>query len=355
MVNVSVSELDDKTASRVAVMILNYNGKHLLETCLDSVFKTNYSSFDVYVIDNGSTDGSVAFIKDRYPSVRVISFSENHGFCKAYNLAIRLVDHPYVALLNNDTEVDSEWLIELVKPLIGEENVAMVGSKLLLFNNRSIIDHGGTSITIIGGGFKKGFLLNDSKQFNDLSISAAACGASMLVKSDVFLKIGGFDELLYAYSEDLDIGWRSWLFGYRVLFAPKSVVYHMLGASWDSNFRATASPQKVFLLHRNMLITSVKNFDLPNMVVALSFHFAFSLLKAILYLKKGLPYHSLSVLNVYFWSLSNLRVLVKKRLCVQKRRVVSDVFLKKQGLILSWLGSLRGFRRRLNLKGVDNS
>lgn len=350
MVSVPVSKFDDAENSRVAVMILNFNGKHLLEVCLDSVMKTNFSSFDVFVIDNGSTDGSVAFLKGQYPSVKVIAFSENYGFCKAYNIAIRSIKHPFVVLLNNDTEVHSDWLVELLKPMLADENVAIVGGKLLLFHDRSIIDHAGTSITVIGGGFKTGFSLKDGDQFNRLSISAAACGASMLVKSDVFLRIGGFDELLYAYSEDLDIGWRSWLFGYTVLFVPQSVVYHMLGASWDSNFGATTSPEKVFLLHRNMLITLVKNFELSNMVVALLFHSAFSFLKVLLYLKQRLPYHSLSVLKVYSWSLFNVRVLVSKRLWVQKNRVVPDVFLKKHGLILSWMDSLRGFRRRLNLK-----
>jgi GT2 family glycosyltransferase len=351
MLNISHLGSKETIEAKIAVMILNFNGKHLLEKCLNSVLKTNYPSFEVFVIDNSSTDDSVKFIKEHYPMVKIIAFDSNYGFCKAYNMAIASVGHPYIAFLNNDTEVDPGWLKELADSMFANKSVAIAGSKLLIFNNRSRLDHAGTVISPIGGGFKIGFLCKDEEDFNHKSFSAAACGASMLVKSDVFRKLCGLDELFYAYSEDLDLGWRSWLYGYEVLYVPQSIVYHMLGASWGSSFDGSTSPKKVFFIHRNMLITSIKNFDFTNLFFALIFHFAFSFFKTLLYLRRRLPRHSLSVMRVYYWVLLNVKTLVKKRRCIQKNRVVQDSFLKKKGLILSWSDSFREFRRLLKIEG----
>lgn len=337
---------------KVAIMILNYNGRHLLKICLDSVYKTKYQNYEVFIVDNDSTDGSLDLLRRKYPWVKIISLNENYGFCKAYNMAVRLVDHSHIVFLNNDTEVHLNWLSELVKPMLANGRVGIVGSKLLLFEDRSKINHAGSKITPIGGGLDIGIFMEDKEQFNHEYFSAAACGAAMLVKSEVFRKIGGFDELLYAYSEDLDLGWRSWLYGYKVIYAPKSIVYHMLGASWGSSYRGSTSTEKVFLTHRNMLITSVKNFNFTNMFLAIFFYLPFSLLKAITYLRKGLPRHSLSVLKVYVWFFLNIKTIVQRRRTVQWRRVVKDSTLREIKLLMSWGSALREYLRLVRLRSL---
>ena len=135
-----------------------------------------------------------------------------------------------------------------------------------------------------------------------------------------------------------------------MLYVPQSVVFHMLGASWGSSYRGSTSTEKVFLLHRNMLITAVKNFNFTNMFLAIFFHLPFSLLKAIQYLRKGLPRHSLSVLKVYVWVFLNIKTIVQKRRTVQRNRVVQDSTLREIKLLMSWGSALKEYLRLVRLR-----
>jgi GT2 family glycosyltransferase len=314
---------------KVAVLVINYNGKHYLRECLESLKNQTYSNYDVYVVDNGSVDGSVEYVKGYFPWVKIIAFKENLGFAKAYNEAIKIVDADLIALLNNDTQVDRRWLQELVSAILEDELIAAVGSKILLYDNPQLLNHAGAKITPIGGGFDIGLYDEDCEKYNVKKYVGAACGAAMLVRKDFFLKIKGFDEDFFAYFEDVDFCWRAWLYGHKVIYNPSSVVYHKFSGSWGRK-----NPYKIFLGQRNKLMAIIKNFELRNMFIGLMILPIYDLFEVIDrgFLRKDIRLIKAKFMG-YIETIRNLQQIVQKRTEVQSKRVLFDRNLKSQGYI----------------------
>jgi len=320
-----------ENAPRVAVLVLNYNGKHFLKVCLESLRMQTYKNFDAYVIDNGSTDGSVEYVKEQFSWVEVIELKRNLGFAKAYNEAIKMVEADFVALMNNDTRADENWLKELVNEIIDDKSVIAAGSKILLYDNPHLIHHAGAKITPIGGGVDIGLYDLDGKKYNIKRLVGAVCGAAMLVRKDLFLKVGGFDEDFFAYFEETDFCWRALLHGFKIVYIPDSVIYHVLAGSWSHE----SSPIRVFLGERNRLLTVLKNFEVRNVTKALimSIGFDFIMFYVLLKLKR---YQGVKViLKGNYWILRNFRKILNKRRYIQKNRKVSDAFLEKAGFLMT--------------------
>lgn len=239
---------------RVSVVIPNWNGKEILGSCLESLYRQEYDDFATIVVDNGSTDGSVAFVRENFPQVTIICFAENRGFSAAVNAGIVASNSAYVALLNNDTLVQPRWLKELVGALDANAEVASVASKILFFSDPTSVNSAGDEFSWFGVAYQRRLTRGDADLFNTPRFVFSACAAAALYRRELFEKIGLFDESFFAYHEDVDLGFRSQLAGYRCLFVPTAIVHH--------KHRATSSrmPSRWFYLReRNKHFVVIKN------------------------------------------------------------------------------------------------
>lgn len=332
----------------VAVMVLNHNGRQHLGRCFDSLGDQSYLDCELYLVDNNSTDGSVQYVKNNFPHVRIIGLKKNYGFAEAYNKAIRLVDSEYVGILNNDTETDRNWLAELVKAMLSDQRIAASGSKILLFSEKDILNHAGGMITIIGGGYDIGYMLRDSEYYNHPKQVGYVCGASMLVRRKTFLEIGGFDDDFFGYAEDVDFCWRAWLYGFRVVYVPSSVVYHKLGGTAGSR----SSPLRIYLAERNRNLTVVKNLQQKALVRAFLLTPFYSLARMLASLARKNYYGAFAIVRADLHFLKVFDRAWAKRLIVQKNRVVSDRHLESKYLVAPLSISVMEFLRLIRGSAV---
>jgi|TARA_B110000495_G_C23011317_1_gene598200 GT2 family glycosyltransferase len=233
---------------KVSVIIVNYNGKALLEKCLESLFKVNYDNFEVILIDNNSTDKSIKFVTTNYPSVIIIKLDSNKGFAEPNNIASKITTGEYLLFLNNDTIVTPNFIIELLSVFLNSSNIAICQSLLLKLDGK--IDSSGDFIDSIG------VVYNSTSVINDIREISSARGASMIVKKKVFTDLGGFDEKFFVSFEDVDLGWRTWINGYRVVINPKSIVYHYGGQTHDA-----IKTEIAFHGLKNQLAMKITNFE----------------------------------------------------------------------------------------------
>jgi GT2 family glycosyltransferase len=215
----------------VSVIIPNWNGGSLLPTCLDSLRRQTLRQHEVIVVDNASSDGSVALVKNDYPEVRLITMPRNRLFAGATNEGIRQATGDIIALLNNDTEADPHWLEELCRALDRHPEVGFCASKMLLFDRRNVINSAGDYYGVDGIPGNRGVWEYDNGQFDEETYVFGACGGAAAYRRAMLDDIGLFDEDLVAYCEDVDLNFRAQLAGYRCLFVPSAIVYHRLSAT----------------------------------------------------------------------------------------------------------------------------
>jgi GT2 family glycosyltransferase/glycosyltransferase involved in cell wall biosynthesis len=247
--------LNDVT-KKVSVVIPNYNGRRYLGECLDSLYAIDFprDAYEVIVVDNASSDSSREFIASQYPSVILVQAERNLGFAGACNLGMRHSRGEYIVLLNNDTRVDAAWLRELVAAADSNPDIGIVGSKLLFMHNPKEIQNAGSYLTTRGDGGDIGFHELDEGQYDSVRETMAVCGASMLVKRELVEEIGSLDEDFFVYGEETDLCYRARLYGKRVVFTPRSVVYHVHAATLGE-----WSPLFTFCAFRNRLLLHLKN------------------------------------------------------------------------------------------------
>ena len=209
----------------VSIIVLTFNGLEILKTSLSSVLKTNYPNFEVVVVDNGSSDGTASFLSKTFPDVSVISIFPNRGIDVPFNLAASAAHGSLLAFLNNDMEVDPDWLLPLVQAMVNDERVACCDSKLRNYYERDRIDAVGGFIDNYGNTVVRGTGEIDKSQFKTQEVFV---GVS-LFRKNLFLKAGGFDESFFAYYDETDLCWRLHRLGYKILSVPESVIYHMGG------------------------------------------------------------------------------------------------------------------------------
>jgi hypothetical protein len=249
---------------KVAVVILNWNGKKYLEQFLPSLLATTYANMEVIIADNGSTDSSVDFLKAYYPSLRLIRFEENFGFAKGYNEALKQVPADYYVLLNSDVEVEPGWLAPMVNLLEGDSTIAACQPKLLSWSNKKLFEYAGGAggwLDQYGYPFAKGRIFDkfeeDHGQYDEVVPLFWASGACMLIKAKLFHEMRGFDNYFFAHQEEIDLCWRLQLAGYKVYSCPASVVYHVGGGTLPKG-----NALKTFLNFRNNRIMLSKNLPL---------------------------------------------------------------------------------------------
>jgi len=252
----------------ISISIINLNGKNYLKDCLESLRELNYpgDKIEIFVVDNGSSDDSVKFIRDRFPRVKIIQNSKNNGFAKANNQAAEQAKGQYIAFLNNDTRVDKNWIIELLRPIYENREVVASGSKVLSFDGSSI-DFVGGMINFEGKGFQIDYNRPAEEDNYDIpKFLPFVNGGAMMINRKVFLDAGGFDGDFFAYYEDVDLGWRLWVLGYKVVFAPGSIVYH----HHHGTSKIFGEDRLRFLKERNSLYSVFKNYDDSNLARAFS-------------------------------------------------------------------------------------
>ncbi|MBA7641507.1 hypothetical protein ES703_49191 [subsurface metagenome] len=239
----------------ITVIIPNWNGKQFLKTCLHSLRRQTLKDYQVIVVDNGSTDGSVSFLIRNYPEVKLIKFSKNKGFAAAVNQGIKESQGEFVALLNNDVEADPSWLEELSRGLKENPEVGFCASKMLDFTNRRIIMEAGDGYTRSGYAFQIGNDRPDIGQYDSPKKVFGACAGAAIYRRSMFDKIGFFDEDFFAYLEDIDLSFRAQLMGYECLYIPSAVVYHVGSASTGSRYNDIT----VYFSAQNTINTLIKN------------------------------------------------------------------------------------------------
>lgn len=247
---------------KLAVIILNWNGLDLLKQFLPSASRyTTGPEVDLFVADNGSTDNSVAWVKENYPDVKLLTFPENLGFAAGYNLAIEKTGYPYTILLNSDVEVTPGWWQPLLNFLEKNQNVGAVQPKIMSYRNKDHFEYAGAAGGLLdangypycrGRWFDK--VEKDLGQYDSVADVCWASGAALAVRTDVYLKVGGLDSLFFAHMEEIDLCCRMLAAGYRVCAIPDSRVYHVGGASLQQG-----NPKKTYLNFRNNLLLLYKN------------------------------------------------------------------------------------------------
>ncbi len=242
------------SSSLTALVIPNWNGREHLETCLNAVQRQSMPPHETVLVDNGSTDDSIALVRSAFPWVRIIGMGENAGFAAAVNRGIAETDAPYVALLNNDTDLDDRWLEILFNALAHDVAAGLASCKMLRYDRRDMIDGAGDALTRGGAPFTRGAGEPDDGKFDREEYVFGACAGAALYRRSLFANIGVFDEDFISYYEDVDLSWRALLAGWKCLYVPAAVCYHKRGASGN---RMPGFP--IRMQERNLTALHVKN------------------------------------------------------------------------------------------------
>ena len=318
----------------VSVFVLNYNGREHLEACLPSLEAQVYpkNRLRIEVIDNGSTDGSVEFVQERFPRVVIHRLDRNYGFAEPYDTVARKSESDLIAFLNNDTRVEPTWLAELVSAA-HRHQADCVASRILDWDGERI-DFVGGLVSFIGHSWQVHSGAS-ARRVPEEGPLLFACGGSMLIKRDVYVDAGGFDKEFFAYFEDVDLGWRLAVLGYKTVLAPKAVTYHRLHGTAGK----IAFAQRLRLYERNALAMLYKNYEMDTLRRVLPAAVALSLVRGLgrsgidprMFALGSSPPPSIEIsahTAVYLLALEDfcrqLPALKSKRAAIQSRRRVSD-------------------------------
>jgi riboflavin kinase/FMN adenylyltransferase len=300
----------------VGVVILNFNGKKYLEQNLPSVLKSSYPNFQVIVADNASKDDSIEFLQAHFPEVGILELQQNHGFAKGYNLALQDLDNDYFVLLNSDVETPEHWLEPLVELLESDRTIAAVQPKIRAMNEPDYFEYAGAAggwIDFLGYPFCRGRIFDtvekDRGQYDQVTEIFWASGACMAVRAPLFKGFGGFDADFFAHLEEIDLCWRFKRAGYKVMFTPRSMVYHLGGGTLAYN-----SPYKTYLNFRNSYYTLLKNESVIKLAFLLPIRVMMDTVAAISFLLKGRWLHAQAVVGAFLTFFLALVTFIKKRI-----------------------------------------
>ena len=247
----------------VTVVIPNFNGIERMDGVLESLARQEFGEFETIVVDNGSSDGSVEHLRRRWPHVRVVEWPRNRGFAAAVNEGFRQARGECVALVNNDVELDPQWLRATVQAMDGRPEVASIASRLLEWERRNMLDGTGDLVGWDGYCMRRGQGEKDVGQYSEPGPVVSACAAAALYRRAAFDDVGPFDESFFAYVEDIDWGLRAQVAGWRCFYEPAAVAYHVGGAT-----SGEMSGFELFQNHRNAIVMMFKNLPLPALILA---------------------------------------------------------------------------------------
>lgn len=303
----------------IAIVILNYNGVKFLENFLPNVIQFSPKN-EIYVADNQSTDNSIEFLKTNFPKVNLIVNKTNGGFAKGYNDALKEINAKYYLLLNSDIEVTENWLTPLYN-CIQSEKIAACQPKILSYYERNKFEHAGACGGFLDKNyypFCRGRILDqteiDNKQYDFIQEIFWASGACLLIKSELFHKLNGFDEDFFAHMEEIDLCWRLKKLGYQIYVNPESIVYHVGGGTLNY-----MSPFKTYLNFRNSLFMILKNHEGIYFFKILK-RLILDGLAGVLFLLQGHPKHTIEVIKAHFAFYKDFFKMLAKRNEIKKQK-----------------------------------
>ena len=285
----------------VSIVILNYNGVKYLQQFLPSVLSTQYESYEVVVADNGSTDDSILFLQNNFPTVKILTSATNEGFAGGYNWALKNIQADYFVLLNSDVEVTPNWIAPMVELLSSDKNIAACQPKLLSQKEPGLFEYAGAAggwIDGLGYPFSRGRVFDicekDQAQYDNNALIFWASGAAMMIRSNVFHELDGFDASFFAHQEEIDLCWRIQLKGYKIYCCPAAIVYHVGAGTLPRGGR------KVFLNFRNNLIMLCKNLPFSEILWKLPFRLALDAISAWKGLFSGDTFFFTAIVKAHF-------------------------------------------------------
>jgi hypothetical protein len=317
----------------VSIVVVNYNGLQHLQDCLPSITKTQYSNFEVILVDNGSTDRSVEFVKRNFPSINIVRCKRNSGAAGGYNIGILHAKGKYVVILNNDVEVDLNWLSPLVELMEKFPNVGAVDPKYLDYYDRKKFDSAaaaGRFIDFAGNCFTRGADEEDTGQYDKVARVFTCC---TMFRRDVLSEVGLFDPDFFYGFEDTDLSWRIMLRGYQILYVPSSRIYHKVGGTTLTKNPSCKKPRHkkgyYYLWKRNKLLLLLKNYSGKNILRAMPLAFLETLGYICYWTVKRDKQYSFETVKGTLWVLRNFNKIWAKHKFVQSLRRVNDTEIMK--------------------------
>ena len=297
-----------------SIIILNYSGAKFLQDCIDSIIRETNSPYEIIVVDNNSPDNSGELFSKKFPEIKFILNENNVGVPEGLNIGIKNSSGDFVVLLNNDLIVMPDWLESFFKAY-EKTGDALYQPKSLKFRDPSILDGTGCMINLFGFGFARNKGVKDEGKYSKQEEISYASGTCMFAPKKIFDEIGYFDPTFFAYHEELDLGWRARIFGYRSYYVPQAIIHHHGSAHWKW------SPQVFYLLERNRWLVLLKNYSLstllrllPSLIIIEFTMLGFFATKGLL-LKKFKSYYSI---------LGLIGHIMKQRKIISKKRKISD-------------------------------
>ena len=307
----------------VSIVLLSYNSREDLAACIHSLITQKYHNFEIIFVDNASTDGSEEFIRINYPEIKVIQTGKNLGYAAGNNAGFEVAKGEYIVFVNPDTVAEPEWLTELIKPLESDPTIAATTSKILIYSQKAKINTCSNNNHPTGLTFCRGFK-KSADEFNNYQEVSSVSGCSFAIRNNVLRSINGFDPDFFLYQEDADLSWRIRFAGGKIMYVPKSVIYH--------KFKFSITPWKEFYLERNRYLIILKNFEsatllflLPSLIMTEIITIGYAVLNGPKYIK--------SKLLAYLWILrNNKRIFTKRRETLSKKKISDKEFFN----LLEW-------------------
>ena len=310
--------MEKPTDYRATVILVNWNGKALLADTLYALQLQTYQSFHTILVDNGSSDGSIEFVNQHFPQIETVRLSWNSGFAYANNIAIKKSRSPYAVLLNNDAVPARTWLENLVSALDACPSAGFAASKMLYFDNPSLIDRVGDAYTTAGVGKLRG-RKQSSAHFTDPEWIFGACAGAAIYRTEAIKEVGVFDKDFFLINEDVDLSFRLQLRGYKCLFVPEAVVYHKASSTIGHD-----SETSIYFGHRNLEWVYLKNLPLSIIAKTLPMHLLYVTLAFGFFLLKG---QGRTYLRAKKDALAAAFHMLRKRRKIQTARCVDSKYI----------------------------
>ena len=334
---------------RVAVVILNWNGLDYLKKFLPAVLKHNTVYSEIYLADNNSTDDSIAFVQSNYPEIKIIKNQKNSGFAQGYNDALKNINAEYYVLLNSDVRVTDDWINPIITMMDKDSSIAACQPKIRSFNQPDYFEYAGAAggfIDKLGFPFCRGRIFDtvekDDGQYDDVKEVFWASGACLFIRSELFHLVNGFDGDFFAHMEEIDLCWRLKNLGYKIMYCPYSVVFHVGGGTLQY-----LNPKKTYLNFRNNLYLLFKNLPLKQLFQKIFVRMLFDGLAAIQFLVKGELKHFIAILKAHRDFYLSLSILVAKRRNKIKRNNFQQVY--RRSIVLQYFLGRKKLFTKLNL------